>query len=104
MPVVKGLLGSDPDGDAITFRVVNNARFGRSEIRRDTDGQFKLFYTSLNRFFGPDRVTYIVTDSQGKESNVATVNINFVNRAPVAQGNRVQVRFGRKRLAVPVCQ
>ena len=91
---VKGLLGSDPDGDAITFRIVGNAKYGTSEIKRDTDGFFKLFYTSLNRFFGPDRVTYIVTDSQGKESNVATVNINFVNRAPVAQGNRVQVASG----------
>ena len=91
---IKGLLGSDPDGDAITFRIVNNAKFGQSEIRRDTDGQFKLFYTSLPRFFGPDRVTYIVTDSRGRESNLATVNINFVNRSPVAQNNELQVASG----------
>ena len=92
--VVKGLLGSDPDGDAITFRVVSNAKYGTSEIKRDADGFFKLFYTSLNRFYGNDRVIYIVTDSRGKESNLATVNINFINRSPVAQPNNLQVASG----------
>ena len=92
--VVKGLLGSDPDGDAITFRIVGNAKYGTSEIKRDTDGFFKLFYTSLNRFYGSDSVTYLVTDSRGKESNLATVRINFINRSPVALGNFVQVASG----------
>ena len=91
---VKGLLGSDPDGDAITFRIVNNARYGKSEIKRDTDGFFKLFYTSLNRFYDSDRVTYIVTDSRGAQSNVATVFIKFSNRAPVAQSNSLKVAAG----------
>ena len=91
---IKGLLGSDPDGDAISFRIVGNAKYGTSEIRRDKDGQFKLFYSSLNRFYGDDRVTYLVTDSRGKESNLATVNIHFINRAPLAQGNRIGVAAG----------
>ena len=91
---VKGLLGSDPDGDAITFRIVGNAKYGKSEIKQDTDGVYKLFYTSLNRFYGDDRVTYIVTDSRGKESNLATVSIHFINRAPLAQGNRIGVAAG----------
>ena len=91
---IKGLLGSDPDGDAVTFRLVNNAKFGTSEIKRDKDGLFKLFYTSLNRFYGPDRVTYIAVDKFGKESNLATVKINFINRAPVAQNNRIQLAAG----------
>ena len=94
--VIKGLLGRDPDGDPITFRLVNNARYGKSEIRRDSDGFFKLFYTSLNRFYGPDRVTYIVTDSRGKESNVATIGINFINRAPIARLNDLQVASGQE--------
>ena len=91
---VKGLLGSDPDGDAMTFRIVGNAKYGSSVIKRDTDGQFKLFYTSLNRFYGDDSVTYIVTDSRGKESNLATVGIHFTNRSPVAQGNKIGVASG----------
>jgi len=91
---VKGLLGRDPDGDAITFRLVNNAKYGKSEIRQDSDGLYKLFYTSLNRFYANDRVTYIVIDSHGKQSNLATVNINFINRAPVAQGNKLTVASG----------
>ena len=99
---IKGLLGSDPDGDAITFRIVNNARYGTSEIRRDTDGFFKLFYTSLNRFYGPDRVTYIVTDSRGKESNVATVNINFHQPFAGRATQPVAGRIGRIGVAVLV--
>ena len=92
--VIKGLLGTDPDGDPVTFRIVNNAKFGKSEIKRDTDGLFKLFYTSLPKFYGPDRVTYIAVDPYGAESNVATVNINFTNRKPVANGNKLTVASG----------
>ncbi len=92
--VTKGLLGSDPDGDALTFRVVSNARYGKSEIKRDEDGLWKLFYTSLNRFYGNDRVTYVAIDSKGKRSNVAEITINFSNRAPVAKGNRISVASG----------
>ena len=92
--VVKGLLGSDADGDPLTFRIVNNAMYGTSEIKRDTDGNFKLFYTSLNRFYGNDRVTYLAEDNRGGQSNVATVNINFVNRPPVAQDNNMGVASG----------
>lgn len=92
--VTKVLLGSDPDGDALTFRIVNNARFGKSEIKRDKDGLWKLFYTSLNRFYDSDRVTYIAIDSKGKQSNIATIAIRFINRAPVAQANRIVVASG----------
>ena len=92
--VIKGLLGSDPDGDALTFRIVNNAKYGYSEIKRDSDGKYRLHYTSLNRFYGDDRVTYLATDSRGKSSNVATIAIRFINRAPVAQNNRIGVVSG----------
>ena len=92
--VIKGLLGSDPDGDPVTFRIVNNAKFGRSEIKRDKDGLFKLFYTSLPKFYGPDRVTYIAVDRYGAQSNLATVSINFTNRKPVANGNKLTVASG----------
>lgn len=90
----KALLGSDPDGDALTFRVVNNALYGKGEIKRDEDGVWKLFYTSLNRLYGSDRVTYVAIDSKGKESNVAKIEINFINRAPVAQSGSISVISG----------
>lgn len=93
-PVVKGLLGSDPDGDELTFRLVNNAKYGTSEIKRDTDGKVKLFYISLNRFYGNDAVTYVAVDSRGAQSNVATVFIKFGNRAPSAQGAELKVVAG----------
>ena len=93
--VVADLLGSDPDGNPLTFQIVNNAKYGQSVIQRDNDGFFKLFYTSLNRFYGNDRVTYIAVDSLGKQSNVATININFIDRAPVAQNSNLSVASGQ---------
>ncbi len=92
---VVGLRGSDPDGDPLTFRLVNNARFGNSRIRRDADGKFKLFYNSLNRFYGNDRVTYIAIDDKGRESKPATITINFGNRAPIARDNVIGVTAGQ---------
>ena len=92
--VTKNLLGRDPDGDPITFRIVNNARYGKSEIKRDKDGLWKLCYTSLNRLYGSDRVTYIAIDNKGKQSNIATIAINFINRSPIASANRITVASG----------
>ena len=91
---VKLLLGSDPDGDPLAFRLVNGARYGFSEIRRDTDGKFKLFYTSLNKFYGADSVKFVAVDTKGRTSNVATIAINFINRAPTASNASVTVAAG----------
>ena len=84
---IKNLLGYDPDGGSLTFRVYYNARNGISEIKRDTDGVFKLFYTSLNNYRGPDTVYYVAVNSRGVQSNVAKVNINFINRYPSANSS-----------------
>ena len=91
---VKILLGSDPDGDPLTFRLIGNAKYGSSEIKRDTDGKFKLFYTSLSKFFGPDAVTYVTVDDKNRTSNIATVSINFINRPPTAQDASFSVASG----------
>ena len=91
---VKILLGSDPDGDALTFRVIGNAKYGTSEIKRDTDGKWKLFYTSLGKYFGPDTVTYVAIDDKGRTSNVATIRVNFINRPPTAQDASFSVASG----------
>ena len=91
---VKNLLGSDPDGDPLTFRIVRNAQYGSSEIKQDTDGKFKLFYTGLGKFFGPDSVTYVAVDDKNRTSNVATVSIHFINRAPNASDASLTVASG----------
>ena len=91
---VKNLLGSDPDGDPLTFRLIGNAKYGNSEIKRDTDGRWKLFYTSLNKLYGPDAVTYVAVDSKGRTSNIATITLRFINRPPTAQDASFSVASG----------
>ena len=91
---VKNLLGSDPDGGLLTFRIVRNAQYGSSEIKQDTDGKFKLFYTGLGKYFGSDSVTYVAVDDKNRTSNVATVSIRFINRAPNATATSLTVASG----------
>ena len=91
---VKPLLASDADGDALTYRIVSNAKYGTSELRKDTDGQWKLFYQSLPKYYGPDAVKYVAIDSAGRNSNVATIEINFINRPPTADNAALTVAAG----------
>ena len=92
--LTKALRGSDADDDALTFRIVDNARYGKSRITRDANGRFVLVYTSPNKFYASDRVTYIAIDSQGAQSKPATITLNFVNRAPVATSGSLTVASG----------
>ena len=73
------LFADDPDNDAITFRLVNNPRFGTGEIKRDAQGKWRVYYRSVNGYVGPDRITFIAIDPFGKESQVATASINVVS-------------------------
>ena len=91
---VKTVFASDPDKDDLTYRIIANATYGQSEIRRDTDGSFRLYYTSLPKFYDNDKVTFVAEDGRGGTSNVATITIKFVNRAPVAQDASYTVASG----------
>ena len=91
----KPLLASDADGDALTYRIVKNAKYGNSEVRQDTDGVWKLFYQSLPRYYGPDEVKFIAIDSSGRNSNVGTISINFINRPPSAIDTSMTVAAGQ---------
>ena len=92
--VKKVLLASDPDGDALTFRVVNGAKYGNSAIRRDGNGVWRLYYSSLKKFWGDDAVRFVAVDAQGHISNVATITIHFLNRAPRAVSAQMSVAAG----------
>ena len=92
--VFKNLLGSDPDGDPLTFHIVGNAKYGTSRIEYTNSGQAQLVYKSLGKYFGPDKVTYVVVDDKGRTSNVATVSINFINRPPNATDTSLTVASG----------
>ena len=92
--VDKILSGSDPDGDAISFRIVSNALYGKAQIKLNAQKLPVLFYTAPDKFHASDRVTYVAVDSKGAQSKLATATFRFVNRAPVAQPGSITVASG----------
>ena len=72
------LSGSDPDGDPITFKRVGGPRNGTGEIRLDSDGIFKMFYTPRANFAGTETIRFVALDTIGKPSEVATMTIEVI--------------------------
>ena len=72
------LSGSDPDGDPITFKRVGGPRNGTGEIRLDSDGIFKMFYTPRANFAGTEIIRFVALDTIGKPSPVATMTIEVI--------------------------
>ena len=84
------LTGSDPDGDALTYKVVTSPTHGSLSGTAP-----KLTYTPNKDYSGPDSFTFTVSDGQAT-SAAATVSIAVsaadkppVNRAPVANAQEV---------------
>jgi PKD repeat protein len=74
------LLGSDPDGDAVTYSVLSNPSNGML-----TGTAPNLTFTPDSNYSGPDSLTYQVNDGEF-DSGVGTVSITVspVNDPPVA--------------------
>ena len=70
------LSGSDPDGDPITFRIVNRPRAGTGEIINTGPGRAIFRYRSNGAFNASDTATFVTVDPSGRTSNVATIRIN----------------------------
>ena len=79
-PVALTLSGSDPDGDALTFRVVQQPTHGSLSGTAPN-----LTYTPEADYAGSDSFAYVANDGQ-LDSNVATVTIEVtaVNHPPEA--------------------
>ena len=80
-----GDLGSDIDGDPLTFALVAQAAFGT--VTLNADGTFR--YVPRNGFEGTDSFTFKANDGKD-DSNIATVTINvgeeiFVDPEPTPQ-------------------
>ncbi|MCC6474643.1 MAG: tandem-95 repeat protein, partial [Burkholderiales bacterium] len=75
-------LGSDPDGDPLTFILVSDAVHGHVNLDAEGNGT----YTPALNYSGPDSFTFMVNDGL-LNSNVATFNflLTPVNDAPLAQ-------------------
>ena len=64
----------DPDGEVLTYRIVQTPK--RGSLRIEADGSF--VYTPKPRKVGTDRFTYTVSDPSGAESEEATVFIEIL--------------------------
>ena len=85
-PLRGKLAATDPDGDRLTFRIVDAAAHGTITLEPAT-GAF--IYTPNPNFNGNDRFTFSASDGK-LASNVATVTITVdpVNDAPTAADDR----------------
>jgi uncharacterized protein (TIGR03437 family) len=80
------LLGSDPDGDPITFSIVSQPSHG--SVSGGT-GSGRI-YTPTSNYSGPDSFTFRVTDSANATANATfSITVNAVNDAPTAQNQSV---------------
>lgn len=65
----------DPEGDLITFQLVDKP--ARGEITMPADGDLQFVYTPYENKTGKDTFTYIAIDSVGNASEEATVKIKI---------------------------
>ena len=100
--IIKFLRASDPDGDALTFRLVRGVRFGVSEVSPNAKGKWTLRVTNTREPVGDsDRAQFVAIDANGQESNVATITIRYPSRAPVVEAVNARAASGAK-ITVPV--
>ena len=71
IPVFKSMQGSDPEGDALDFSIIEGPRKGLLEVR--ANGLF--VYRPNEGFTGKDKFIYKVQDEHGNWSNSAAVEI-----------------------------
>ena len=77
--VAPGVLGNDSDADGDPITAVQDSSAGNGNAVLNADGSFT--YTPNAGFTGTDSFTYHAVDSNGANSNVATVTIEVA--APV---------------------
>jgi hypothetical protein len=77
IPVFKAMKGSDPDGDALNYKILEAPKKGLLEILGD--GSF--IYRPGENYTGNDKFIYQVQDEHGNWSNPAAVNIKVTKAA-----------------------
>lgn len=77
IPVFKAMKASDPDGDALEYKIIEAPKKGLLEIR--DNGSF--VYRPNANYTGNDKFVYQVQDKYGNSSNAAAVNIKVAKAA-----------------------
>lgn len=65
----------DPDGDAVTFQIVDSP--ARGQVTVDDNDPAAFWYTPYEGKKGKDSFTYVAVDSNGNVSEPATVNVTI---------------------------
>ena len=73
IPVWGNLTATDPEGDALTYRIVSYPENGTIRMTDRGEGQF--CYTPLDGFVGKDSFTYVAMDAWGNTSAKMTVEM-----------------------------
>lgn len=66
------LSATDPDGDAVTFKLIDTPRLGTAVIDND-----KVVYTPAEKKTGTDKFTYCAIDTMGNESAPAQIKVKI---------------------------
>ncbi len=66
---------TDPEGDAVTFQLVDKPARGSVELAMDGTGQFT--YTPYENKTGKDKFTFVAVDAQGNVSQPATAEVRI---------------------------
>ncbi len=73
IPVYATLSAEDPEGDAVTYVIVEKPKKGTLKLTDEIAGSY--CYTADEGTAGKDSFTYMVVDAYGNQSEPATVNI-----------------------------
>jgi hypothetical protein len=87
-PYEGNLAGSDPDGDALVFKLTSQGRLGKAELLDRATGAWR--YTPRPDVFGDDEVAFEVSDATATAKGVMKLHVVAVNDAPVMQPREVR--------------
>ena len=85
------LIGTDIDGDSITFSIVSQPSDGTlGEITQETPTTASVIYTPNQNYIGIDSFTFQGKDSKGLDSNIATFSLEISN-PPIVYDQTAQI-------------
>jgi VCBS repeat-containing protein len=91
VPLNGQLLGNDPEGQPLTFAVVNHPSNGIVQVQ--PNGAYT--YTSTSGYLGDDSFTFAVSDGVNvSQAATISITVSSVNQPPVANANSFSVSQG----------
>ncbi|MBQ1934494.1 MAG: S-layer homology domain-containing protein [Clostridia bacterium] len=93
------LSANDPEGDAISFKIISQPKKGTVELLSESYGDFK--YTPKKNYTGKDTFCYVVCDKYGNYSAVEEVTIKTVkNKTKTVYSDVMNTEFEYAAIAV----